>query len=55
MQKKVNYFSAGLANRKDEVKQRCRTVLQLSAEGRLRDARLDSRYLANAHLTLALV
>ena len=29
VQKKVSNFLAGLANRKDEVKRRCRTVLPI--------------------------
>ena len=44
-------FLAGLSSRKDEVKRRCRTVLQSRAEALLR----DSRHPANAHPTLASV
>ena len=51
VQARVSHFLAGLANRKAEVKRRCRTVLQLKAEGLLR----DSQPPANAHPTLALV
>ena len=51
VQERVSSFLAGLANRKEEVKRRCRTVLQARAEALLR----DSRHLANAHPTLALV
>ena len=55
VQQRLNHFLAGLASRKDEVKRRCRTVLQSRAEARLRDSRPDSGHSANAHPTLALV
>ena len=55
VQERVGKFLAGLADRKDEVKRRCRTVLQSRAEALLRDSRLDSRRSSNAHPTLALV
>ena len=51
----VSKFLAGLASRKDEVRRRCRTVLQSRAEVLQRDSRPDSRRPANAHPTLALV
>ena len=51
VQDRVNHFLAGLAKRKEEVRRRCRTVLQSRAESLLR----DSRHPANAHPTLALV
>ena len=35
VQERVSHFLAGLANRKDEVERRCRTVLQSRAEGLL--------------------
>ena len=55
VQERVGSFLAGLASRRDEVKRRCRTVLQSRAEGLLRDSRHDSSPQANAHPTLALV
>ena len=55
VQEQVSSFLAGLASRKDEVKRRCRTVLQSRAEALLRDSRPDSRCPPNAHPTLALV
>ena len=48
-------FLASLASRKEEVKRRCRTVLQSRAEGLLRDSQSPSQPTANAHPTLALV
>ena len=51
VQERVGNFLAALANRKEEVKRRCRTVLQSRAEGLPR----DSKPQANAHPTLALV
>ena len=38
VQARVGSFLAGLANRKEEVRRRCRTVLQSRAEGLLRDS-----------------
>ncbi len=55
VQEKVGHFLAGLVGRKDEVKGRCRTVLQSRAEALLRDSRPYSQRQANAHPTLALV
>ena len=55
VQERVGNFLAGLTYRKEEVKRRCRTVLQSRAEALLRDSRPDSRRPANAHPTLALV
>ena len=55
VQERVGKFLAGLASRKDEVRRRCRTVLQSRAESLLRDSRPESPYPANAHPTLALV
>ena len=51
VQERVDRFLTGLVNRKEEVRRRCRTVLQSRAEALLR----DSRQPANAHSTLALV
>ena len=55
VQERVGKFLAGLAGRKDEVRRRCRTVLQSRAESLPRDSRPDSQHPANAHPTLALV
>ena len=55
MQERVGKFLAGLASRKDEVRRRCRTVLQSRAETLPRDSRLDSHDPTNAHPTLVLV
>ena len=52
---KVSNFLERLACRKEEVKRRCRTVLQSRAEELLRYAHADSQRPANAHPTLALV
>ena len=43
VQEKVGKFLAGLSSRKDEVKRRCRTVLQSRAETLPRDSRPDSQ------------
>ena len=53
VQERVGNFLAGLANRQDEVRRRCRTVLQSRAEALLRNSRPDSRHPAKAHPTLA--
>ena len=55
VQERVGRFLAGLAGRKDEVRRRCRTILQARAEALMRDPQPDSQYPANAHPTLALV
>ena len=55
VQDKVGKLLAGLASRKDEVRRRCRTVLQSRAESLLRDPQPESPHPANAHPTLALV
>ena len=55
VQQRVGRFLAGLANRKDEVRRRCRTVLQSRSEALRRNSRPDSQHPANAHPTLALV
>ena len=55
VQGRVGSFLAGLASRKEEVKRRCRTVLQSKAEALVRDSRPASPHPANAHPTLALV
>ena len=55
VQKRVNHFLDGPASRKDEVRRRCRTVLQSKAERLPPNRRPDSWHPANAHPTLALV
>ena len=55
VQERVGNFLQGLSSRKDEVKRRCRTVLQSRAQGLQRDAWPDYPSPANAHPTLALV
>ena len=55
VQERVGSFLAGLARRKEEVRRRCRTVLQSRAEELLRSSRPDSQRPANAHPTLVLV
>ena len=55
VQERIGNFLAGLVNRKDEVKRRCRTVLQSRAEALLQDSQPNSSLPANAHPTLALV
>ena len=55
VQERVGKFLQGLSTRKDEVKRRCRTVLQSRAEGFLRESQPDPRCIVNALPTLALV
>ena len=55
VQARVGRFLDGLAGRRDEVRRRCRTVLQSRAEALMRDSMPDSQHPANAHPTLALV
>ena len=52
---RVSSFLAGLTNRKDEVRRRCRTVLQSRAERLFRDSQHHRQPQANAHPTLSLV
>ena len=55
VKERVGNFLCGLSIRKDEVKDRCRTVLQSKAEGFLRESQPNHRCIVNAHPTLALV
>ena len=55
VQERVSHFLAGLVGRKEEVKRRCRTILQSRAQALLRDSQPDSQHPANGHPTLALV
>ena len=55
VQERVGNFLAGLVSRKDEVKRRCRTVLQSKAESLRQPSQTDSKRTPNAHPTLALV
>ena len=52
VQERVGNFLAGLSSRKDEVRRRCRTLLQSRAETLPRDSRPDSQHPANAHPNL---
>ena len=53
VQEKVGNFLEGLSSRKEEVKRRCRTILQSRAEGLLQDSQPHRQ--PYAHPTLALV
>ena len=55
VQERVRHFLAALSSRKDEVKRRCRTVLQSRTERVLQNFHLHCQSLPNAHPTLALV
>ena len=55
VQERVGNFLAALVSRTDEVKRRCRTVLQSRAETLPRDSQPHCKSLPNAHPTLALV
>ena len=55
VKERVGSFLAGLAGRREEIKHRCRTVLQSRADSLLRDSHTDSQHPENAHPTLALV
>ena len=55
VQERVGNFLAGLANRKEEVRRRCRTTLQSRAERLLQDSQPNSSLTANAHPTVVLV
>ena len=55
VQERVGNFLGGLASQREEVKRRCRTVLQSRAERLPRTPRPDCQRPENAHPTLALV
>ena len=55
LQDRVNNFLGGLASRREEVKRRCRTVLQSRADGLLRNSQPNSPPPVNTHPTLTLV
>ena len=55
VQEKVSDFFAQLSGRRDEVKQRCRTVLQARAAELRRTTQANSHRLTNVDSTLALV
>ena len=55
VQERVGSFLHGLCSRREEVKHRCRTVLQSRAERLLQDSQPHCQPLLNAHPTLALV
>ena len=52
---RVSSFLTGLAGRKEEVRRRCRTVLQSRAEELLRAPRPNPQYQPYVYPTLALV
>ena len=55
VQEKIGNFLEGLAGRKEEVKRRCRTILQSRAEGFLLNPHPALHHQPNAHPTSALV
>ncbi len=55
VQEKMNAFFGGLAHRKDEVKHRCRTLLQARADALIFTPSLPLPSLQNVVPTLALV
>ena len=55
VQERAGSFLAGLAGRKEEVKRRCRTLLQSKADTLLPDSHTGSQHPENVHPTLALV
>ena len=55
VQARVSKFLSGLATRKDEVRRRCRTVLQSRAEALMLASQPNSKHPSNAHPPLALV
>ena len=55
VQERVGGFLAGLSSRPDEVRRRCRTVLQSRAKALQPDSLPDFQHPANAHPTLVLV
>ena len=55
VQDKVGDFFARLADRREEVKRRCRTVLQARAEGLTGSAQSDFHRTANVYPTLSSV
>ena len=55
VQERVTDFLSGLSDRKDEVKRRCRMVLQSRAEGLVRDSQRSFGRTPHAHPTLASV
>ena len=55
VQERVGNFLHGLSSRKEEVKRRCRTILQSRAEGFRRESQPHPQPTANAHPTLPLV
>ena len=55
VQERVGSFLAELKSRRDEVKRRCRTILQSRAKSLLQHSLHDSTLTPNAHPTLALV
>ena len=54
VKERVGNFLHGLSSRQEEVKRRCRTILQSRAEKLLRDSQPHRQSLPNVHPTLAL-
>ena len=55
VKERVGNFLHGLSSRQEEVKRRCRTILQSRAGKLLRDSQPHRQSLPNVHPTLALV
>ncbi len=55
MQERMGRVLTGLTHRKEEVRRRCRPILQSKVEAILSDLQPDSQLPANAHPTFALV
>ena len=55
MREKVGGFFADLTQRRDEVKRRCRTVLQAKADELIGDTQANPLHPANVDFTLASV
>ena len=55
VRERVSGFLASLSKRKEEVKRRCRTVLQSKAGEHLRNSQSASQHHTSTHPTLALV
>ena len=54
VQEKVGNLLEGLAGRKEEVKRRCRTILQSRAEGLLQDSQPHRQPICTSHLGFGL-
>ena len=54
VRERVVKFLAGLASRKEELTQHCRTVLQSRAESLVQDSRIHSRHSQDVHPSMTL-